>query len=139
MANGDITKVFEYDRIEVAGSWNIQVRKATKVMEEGSDGSKTELSRGYHRHVLQPFSSVYTPAVEAVEAVAAVTEQTDSDGNVTREAVEAVTAVTGVDASWAHNATDISGEAASVQAIANAAWTTAVGNAYKAMREAQES
>ena len=139
MASGDITKVIEYDKIEVVGSWNIQVRKATKIMEENADGSLTELSRGYHRHVLQPFSSVYTPAVVAVEAVTAVTEQKDSEGNVTREAVEAVTAVTGVDASWAHTATDISGEAAPVQAIANAAWTTAVKNAYKAMREAQDS
>jgi len=103
MANGDITKVIEYDRIEVAGSWTIQVRKATKVMEEGSDGSLTELSRGFHRHVLQPFNSV----------------KADDD-------------------SWTHTATDISGEHASVQAIANAAWTTAVGNAYKAMRETQE-
>jgi len=139
MASGDITKVIEYDKIEVVGSWNIQVRRATKIMEENADGSLTELSRGYHRHVLQPFSSVYTPAVVAVEAVTAVTEQKDSEGNVTREAVEAVTAVTGVDASWAHTATDISGEAAPVQAIANAAWTTAVKNAYKAMREAQDS
>ena len=48
-------------------------------------------------------------------------------------------AVTAVDASWAHNATDISGEAASVQAIANAAWTDDVKAAYKAMREATES
>ena len=139
MASGDITKVIEYDKIEVVGSWNIQVRRATKIMEENADGSLTELSRGYHRHVLQPFSSVYTPAVVAVEAVTAVTEQKDSDGNVIREAVEAVTAVTGVDASWAHTATNISGEAASVQAIANAAWTDAVKNAYKAMREAQDS
>ena len=74
-----------------------------------------------------------TPAVVAVEAVA---EETDSDGNVTTEAVDAVTAV---DASWAHTATDISGEAASVQAIANAAWTDDVKAAYKAMREASES
>jgi len=139
MANGDITKVIEYDKIEVIQSWNINVRKATKLMEEGSDGSKTELSRGFHRHVLAPFNSVYTPAVVAVEAVEAVAEETDSDGNVTTEAVEAVTAVTGVDASWAHNATDISGEAASVQAIANAAWTDDVKAAYKAMREAQGS
>jgi len=139
MANGDITKVEEYDKIEVVQSWSIQVRKATKIMEEGSDSSLTELSRSFHRHVLQPFNSVYTPAVIAVEAVTAVTEQTDSDGNVTREAVEAVTAVTGVDASWAHTATDISGEAASVQAIANAAWTDAVKAAYKAMREASET
>ena len=139
MASGDITKVIEFDKIEVVQSWSIQVRKATKIMEEGSSGALTELSRSFHRHVLQPFNSVYTPAVEAVEAVAAVTEQKDSDGNVTREAVEAVTAVTGVSASWAHNATDISGEAAPVQAIANAAWTDAVKAAYKAMREAQDS
>ena len=139
MASGDITKVIEFDKIEVVQSWSIQVRKATKIMEEGSSGALTELSRSFHRHVLQPFNSVYTPAVIAVEAVTAVTEQKDSDGNVTREAVEAVTAVTGVSASWAHNATDISGEAAPVQAIANAAWTDAVKAAYKAMREAQDS
>ena len=139
MANGDITKEIEYDKIEVVMSWVIQVRQATKIMEEQADGSKKELSRGYHRHVLFPFDSVYTPAVVAVEAVEAVAEETDSDGNVTTEAVEAVTAVTGVDASWAHNATDISGEAASVQAIANAAWTDDVKAAYKAMREATES
>ena len=104
MSNNDITKVIEYDRIEVQSTWSIQVRKATKVMEEGSDGSLTELSRGFHRHVLVPFNS-----------------SVDADG------------------AWTHTATDISDEAASVQAIANAAWTTAVGNAYKAMREAQES
>jgi len=128
-----LTKEIEYDKIEVVGTWSIQVRQATKIMEENADGSKTELSRNFHRHVLQPFSSVYTPAVVAVEAVA---EEKDSDGNVT---TEAVTAVTGVAASWAHNATDISGEAASVQAIANAAWTDDVKAAYKAMREAQGS
>ena len=104
MANGDITKETEYDKIEVVSTWNIQVRKATKIMEEGSDGSLTELSRGYHRHVLHPFNSV----------------KADDD-------------------SWTHTATDISGEAASVQAIATAAWTDDVKAAYKAMREAQES
>jgi len=103
MANGDITKVEEYDKIEVAITWNIQVRKATKIMEEGSDGSLTELSRAFHRHVLQPFSSTV-----------------DADGD------------------WTHAATDISGEHASVQAIATAAWSDAVKNAFKAMREAQE-
>ncbi len=84
MANGDITKQVEYDKIEVVGFWNIQVRKATVIMEEQADGSKKELSRGFHRHVLQPFISVYTPAVIAVEAVAAsdaVEEVKDSDGN----------------------------------------------------------
>ena len=104
MANGDITKVEEYDKIEVVSSWSIQVRKATKLMEENADGSLTELSRNFHRHVLQPFNSV----------------KNDDD-------------------SWTHTATDISGEAASVQAIANAAWTDDVKAAYKAMREAQGS
>jgi len=104
MANGDITKVEEYDKIEVVNAWAIQVRKATKIMEENADGSLTELSSSFHRHVLQPFIS-----------------SEDADGD------------------WTHAATDISGEAASVQAIANAAWTDAVKNAFKAMREAQGS
>ena len=104
MANGDITKEIEYDKIEVVSTWNIQVRKATKIMEEQSDGSKKELTRSFHRHVLQPFSSVK-----------------DSDGN------------------WTHTATDISGEDASVQAIANAAWTDTVKANYKTFIEAQDS
>jgi len=103
MANGDITKETEYDKIEVVSTWNIQVRKATKIMEEQADGSKTEISRSFHRHVLQPFYSVKAE-----------------------------------DDSWTHTATDISGEHASVQAIANVAWTDDVKTAYKAMREAQE-
>mgnify|MGYP003123179021 FL=1 len=58
MANGDITKEYENDKIEVVSTWNIQVRKATKIMEEQSDGSKKELTRSFHRHVLQPFLSI---------------------------------------------------------------------------------
>ena len=102
MANGDITKEIEYDKIEVVSTWVIQVRKATKIMEEQADGSKKEITRSFHRHVLAPFNSV----------------KADDD-------------------SWTHTATDISGEHASVQAIANAAWTDAVKTAYKTMREAQ--
>ena len=102
MANGDITKEIEYDKIEVVNTWNIQVRQATKIMEEQSDGSKKELTRSFHRHVLVPFSS-----------------SKDSDGK------------------WTHTATDISGEDASVQAIANAAWTNSVKTAYKTWAESQ--
>ena len=102
MANGDITKEIEYDKIEVVNTWNIQVRQATKIMEEQSDGSKKELTRSFHRHVLVPFSS-----------------SKDSDGK------------------WTHTATDISGEDASVQAIANAAWTDDVKTAYKTFVESQ--
>ena len=104
MANGDLTKEIEYDKIEVVSTWSIQVRKATKVMEEQADGSKKELTRSFHRHVLQPFKSVK-----------------DSDDK------------------WTHTATDISGEDASVQAIANAAWTDDVKTAYKTFRESQDS
>ena len=57
MAQGDITKELENDKIEVVQTWNIQVRKATKIMEEQADGSKKELTRSFHRHVLQPFNS----------------------------------------------------------------------------------
>ena len=39
---------------------------------------------------------------------------------------------------WIHTATDISGEDASVQAIANAAWTDTVKNNCKTFRESQE-
>ena len=103
MAQGDITKEIEYDKIEVVNTWNIQVRQATKIMEEQADGSKKELTRSFHRHSLAPFSS-----------------SKDSDGK------------------WTHTATDISGEDASVQAIANAAWTDSVKTAYKAFRETQD-
>ena len=57
MAQGDITKEIEYDKIEVVATWNIQVRQATKIMEEQADGSKKELTRSFHRHTLTPFQS----------------------------------------------------------------------------------
>ena len=41
------------------------------------------------------------------------------------------------DNSWTHTATDISGEAANVQAIANATWTDDVKTAYKTFTESQ--
>lgn len=58
MAQGDITKEIEYDKIEIVGTWNIQVRQATKIMEEQADSSKKELNRNFHRHTLVPFQSV---------------------------------------------------------------------------------
>ena len=102
MAQGDLTKEIEYDKIEVVSTWNIQVRKATKVMEEQADGSKKELTRSFHRHVLVPFNS-----------------SKDSDNK------------------WTHTATDLSGEDASVKAIAEAAWTDDVKTAYKTFAESQ--
>jgi len=58
MAQGDITKEIEYDKIEIVRTWNIQVRKATVLLEEQADGSKTEVTRNFQRHVLQPFITV---------------------------------------------------------------------------------
>ena len=101
MAQGDITKEYENDKIEVVNKWNIQVRKATKIMEEQADGSKKELTRSFHRHVLQPFQS----------------EKSDDK--------------------WTHTATDLSGEDASVKAIAEAAWTDSVKAKYKTWCESQ--
>ena len=92
-----ITKETEIAKIEVVGTWNIQVATDTVIKEDD-----TEIGRSRHRHVLQPFSST---------------------GNS--------------DDGWTHTATDITGEDASVQAIANAVWTDAVKEAYKTWAENQ--
>ena len=57
MAQGDLTKDITYDKIEVVLEWNIQARKATKIMEEQADGSKKELSRSFERFLYVPFLS----------------------------------------------------------------------------------
>ena len=117
MAQGDITKEIEYDKIEVVNRWNIQVRKATIIMEEQADGSKKELSKSFHRHVLEPFISTYKTKDSKDGAI----PDKDADGKL----------------QWTHTDTDISGEDASVQAIANAAWTDTVKANYKKFKESQ--
>ena len=92
-----ITKTTEVPKIEVVGTWNIQVATDTVIKEDD-----TEISRSRHRHVLQPCTS-----------------SKDADDK------------------WKHTDTDISGEDASVQAIANAVWTDTVKAAYKTWAEAQ--
>ena len=47
-----ITKEAVIEKIEIVGSWNIQVATDTVIKEDG-----TEISRSRHRHVLQPFTS----------------------------------------------------------------------------------
>ena len=44
-----ITKTLENDKIEVVNKWNIQVRTATVIKEDGA-----ELTRSFHRKVLVP-------------------------------------------------------------------------------------
>jgi hypothetical protein len=91
-----ITKTTEIPKIEVIGTWNVQVATDQVIKEDD-----TEIGRSRHRHVLQPFTS-------------------SVDGTT-----------------WTHTATDISGEATEVQAIANAVWTDAVKEAYKTWAENQ--
>jgi len=83
-----LTKTTENDKIEVVNKWNVQVRTATVIKEDGK-----ELNRSFHRKVLVPGT---------------------------------------LDASDNLVATDISGEDADVQAIANAAWTSQVKTDYTA-------
>ena len=47
-----ITKEAVIEKIEVVGTWNIQVATDTVIKEDG-----TEISRSRHRHVLQPCTS----------------------------------------------------------------------------------
>jgi len=44
-----ITKTSENDKIEIVSKWNIQVRSATIIKEDG-----VELTRSFHRKVLKP-------------------------------------------------------------------------------------
>ena len=83
-----LTKTQENDKIEVVNKWNIQVRKATIIKEDGK-----ELNRSFHRHVLVPGTL-------------------DASDNLVN--------------------TDLSGEDADVQAIANAAWSSQVKTDYTA-------
>jgi hypothetical protein len=87
-----LTKETIVDKIEVLEMGQIQVRKAIRIKEDG-----TQLSQSYHRHVIVP--------------------STKDSG------------------SWAD--TDISGEDARVQAVANATWTNSVKTAYQEMSDAQ--
>tara|TARA_Y100000296_G_scaffold70739_1_gene85616 strand:+ start:708 stop:986 length:279 start_codon:yes stop_codon:yes gene_type:complete len=88
-----LTKENIVDKIEVLEMGQVQVRTATRVLEDG-----VKLSQTYSRHVLDPSDK--------------------SSG------------------SWAD--TDISLEAAKVQAICNATWTAEVKTAYQEMRDANE-
>jgi len=47
-----ITKYLVAEKIEVVGTWNVQVATDTVIKEDG-----TEISRSRHRHVLVPYKS----------------------------------------------------------------------------------
>ena len=48
-----LEKIVEVDKVELVGSYSIQVRTATKVMDDGSQIGSTS----YHRHVVHPSSN----------------------------------------------------------------------------------
>ena len=87
-----LTKETVVDKIEVLEMGQVQVRTATRVLEDG-----VELSSSFHRHILDPSIKI--------------------------------------DGVWTD--TDISGEDARVQAVANATWTAEVKTAYQEMVDAQ--
>ena len=105
-----LSKVTVIDKIEVLEKGNVQVRTATRVLEDD-----VELSSSFHRHVVEPqVRSGYAKAAAAY---------TDNDGNEVAEVVASA-------GTWA--ATDVTGEDARVQAICTASWTAEVIAAYKA-------
>ena len=91
-----ITKTTEIARIEVVGTWNVQVAADIVIKEDD-----TEIGRTRHRHVISPFGTSYSHDTK----------------------------------SWTYTATDISGEDAAVQAVANAVWTDSVKAAWKTHKE----
>ena len=95
-----LTKTTENDKIEVVSRWNVQVRTASVIKEDGK-----ELTRSFHRHVLTPGTLK------------------GGDGSDKDDLVN----------------TDLSGEDADVQAIANAAWTSQVKTDYTAFLVANKS
>jgi len=109
-----ITKETSVSKIEVVGGWNIQVRTDIIIKEDG-----TEISRTFTRKVISPFISSYLTKIENNVSV----PDLDTDGKK----------------QWTHTATDISGEATEVQAVANAVWTDTVKANYKTFVENQEA
>ena len=62
-----ITKELEVDKIEVVGLWNVQVRTAT-VIKEGDE----EISRSFHRHVVDPDTDLTDEDTRVVAVCAAL-------------------------------------------------------------------
>tara|TARA_B110000211_G_scaffold154836_1_gene175663 strand:- start:940 stop:1230 length:291 start_codon:yes stop_codon:yes gene_type:complete len=64
---------------------------------------------------------------------------TEISRSLSRKVLTPFVSLQSADESWQHTATELSGEDAQVQAIANAAWTDDVKDDYKTWREAQSS
>ena len=103
-----LTKTVVYDRTEIVGDYkHVNCREATIVKEDG-----VELSRSFHRHVLEPSRYVANGA-----------ENSDGDWIA--------------DGTFSHIDTDISGEPQETQDVCNAVWTDEVKAAWKTHQETQ--
>ncbi len=100
-----ITKELTEDKIEVVGDYKtIQVRTAT-VIKEGTDAKGyVELSRSFHRHVLECVSSVKN----------ADDSWTHTDTNVSKESTEVQGIATAVWTTTVKNAKKAANEAAAI-------------------------
>ena len=103
-----LTKEIKTDKIEILGDHkHVQCREATVVFEDG-----VELSRSFHRHVLEPSRYVANGA-----------ENSDGDWIA--------------DGTFSHIDTDISGEPQETQDVCNAVWTDEVKAAWRTFKEEQ--
>ena len=101
-----LTKIIKIDKLEIVGDYkSIQCREATVVSENG-----VELSRSFHRHVLEPSICVANGALNSDE-------------------------IWILDGTFTHTDTDISGEPQETQDICNAVWTDEVRTAWKTYQE----
>ena len=94
-----ITKEVKADKIEIVNDWNVQVRTATIIKEDG-----VELTRSFHRHLLKPFSA----SVQADDA-----SWTHTDTDVSSESTEVQGICTAVWTTTVKNAKKAANEAAS--------------------------
>ncbi len=108
-----ITKEAVVEKIEIVGSWSVQIATDTVIKEDG-----TEISRSRNRHVLQPFSSSFKTEDVDGSAIPIL----DSNGKK----------------QWTHTDTDISSEDDTVKAVCNAVWSETIKANYKAFVESQE-
>ena len=71
-----LEKVVEVDQIEVKGEYSIQVRTATKVMDDGSQIGSTS----YHRHVVHPDSILEGQDAKVKKIAEALWGDTEKEG-----------------------------------------------------------
>ena len=80
-----LTESTENDKIEVVNKWNIQVRKETIIKKDG-----VELTRSFHRHVLNPDADISKEPAEVKAVCNAVWTQEVKDAYETFKAEQEI-------------------------------------------------